>query len=421
MTADAPGAGAPTAAGQGGGARLRWFVIGVLVLSTALSFVDRQVLAALAPLLKDQFHLSNEGYGLVVSAFSLAYAAFAPVAGLFIDRVGLNAGVSVAVGLWSAAGVATGAAWGLGGLLACRAALGAAESGGIPATAKGFALYLEPGERAMGAALNQVGITLGMMAAPLLVGVLATATNWRMAFVATGIAGFLWIPLWLAVARRNPPPSRVEPAEGARTLWHDWRLWTLAAANILMMTVYSLWMNWTTVFLVSAHGLSPADANRQFAWVPPVFASVGGLAGGGLSMWWAGRGAGLYSARLRVCAVSAALLASTALVPWVGGVRGATALISLSFFAAVAMSSNIYAMPLDLFGARPAAFAVSVLTASYGLMQTVASPLYGASIDRYGFGPVCAVCGTLPLAALALLALVGRASPDRTAPVGGTV
>jgi ACS family hexuronate transporter-like MFS transporter len=389
-------------------------VIGVLVLSTALSFVDRQVLAALAPFLKDQFHLSNEGYGLVVSAFSLAYAVCAPAAGLLIDRVGLNAGVSMAVGLWSIAGVATGLVGGLGGLLTCRAALGVAESGGIPATAKGFALYLEPRERAMGTALNQVGITLGMMAAPLLVGGLAAAYGWRMAFVATGLAGFAWIPLWLATARRNPP--RVPEGHTTRIAvpWRDWRLWALAAANILMMTVYSLWMNWTTVFLVSAHGLSAADANRQFAWVPPVFASLGGLAGGWLSMRWARAGTGLYAARLRVCAVSAVLLTSTALVPVVPSVWLATALISVSFFTAVAMSSNIYAMPLDLFGAGRAAFAVSILTASYGLMQAIVSPLFGYLIDHYGFGPVCGICGALPLAALALLAAVGRESATPT-------
>jgi ACS family hexuronate transporter-like MFS transporter len=385
-------------------------VIGVLVLSTALSFVDRQVLAALAPFLKDQFHLSNEGYGLVVSAFSLAYAVCAPAAGLLIDRIGLNAGVSLAVGLWSIAGVATGLVGGLGGLLTCRAALGVAESGGIPATAKGFALYLEPRERAMGTALNQVGITLGMMAAPLLVGGLAVAYGWRMAFVATGIAGFAWIPLWLAVARRNPPRASEASTPRIAVPWRDWRLWALAAANILMMTVYSLWMNWTTVFLVSAHGLSAGDATRQFAWVPPVFASLGGLGGGWLSMRWAKAGTGLYAARLRVCAIAAVLLTSTALVPAVPSVWLATALISVSFFTAVAMSANIYAMPLDLFGAGRAAFAVSILTASYGLMQAVVSPLFGYLIDHYGFGPVCGVCGVLPLAALALLAAAGRPS-----------
>jgi len=389
---------------------LRWLAAGVLVLSTALSFVDRQVLAALAPLLKDEFHLSNEGYGYIVSAFSLAYAVFAPVAGLFIDRVGLNRGITVVVAFWSVAGVATGLTGGLASLLACRAALGAAESGGIPATAKGFALYLQPRERAMGTALNQVGITLGMMAAPLLVGWLATTYGWRAAFVATGIAGFAWIPLWWVTARRVPVPAPPAESGPATMPARDWRLWALAVANILMMTVYSLWMNWTTVFLVSTHGLTLAEANRQFAWVPPVFASLGGLSGGWLSMRWAKAGSGLYAARLRVCVVSAVLLTSTALVPLAPGAGLATALISVSFFMAVAMSANIYAMPLDLFGAGRAAFAVSVLTASYGLMQTVVSPLFGRMIDRYGFGPVCGVAGVLPLASLALLVAVGRRS-----------
>jgi len=203
------------------------------------------------------------------------------------------------------------------------------------------------------------------------------------------------------------PPAESGPATMPA---RDWRLWALAVANILMMTVYSLWMNWTTVFLVSTHGLTLAEANRQFAWVPPVFASLGGLFGGWLSMRWAKAGSGLYAARLRVCVVSAVLLTSTALVPLAPGAGLATALISVSFFMAVAMSANIYAMPLDLFGAGRAAFAVSVLTASYGLMQTVVSPLFGRMIDRYGFGPVCGVAGVLPLASLVLLVAVGRRS-----------
>jgi len=388
--------------------RHRWLVVGVLVLSTALSFVDRQVLAALAPTLKEQFNLSNYGYGWVVSAFSLTYAVFAPVAGLFVDRVGLTVGISTAVTLWSMAGVATGFAGGLGSLLTFRAALGAAESAGIPATAKGFALYLKPHERAMGTALNQVGITVGMMAAPLLVGWLATAYGWRAAFVATGVAGLAWIPLWLLTVRRVPVPAATGSRTGSATLARDWRLWALAAANVLMMTVYSLWMNWTTIFLESVHGLTMADANRQFAWIPPVFASLGGLSGGWLSMRWARTGGGLYAARLRVCAIGAVALTTTALVPFVPGAALATAFISLSFFMAVAMSVNIYAMPLDLYGSGRAAFAVSALTASYGLMQTVASPIFGRLIDLFGFGPVCGVCGVLPLASLALLALVGR-------------
>jgi MFS transporter, ACS family, hexuronate transporter len=389
---------------------LRWLAVGVLTLSTALSFVDRQVLAALAPHLREQFHLSYQGYGWVVTAFSLSYALFAPVAGLAIDRVGLSVGVTAVVGLWSMAGIATGFAGGLGSLLACRAALGAAEGGGIPATAKGFALYLRPGERAIGTALNQVGITLGMVAAPLAVGWLASTFGWRSAFVATGAAGFLWIPLWLGVARVVPVPSCAPRRAAGGSPARDWRLWALAAANILMMTVYSLWMNWTTLFLQQAHHLTQDAANRRFAWIPPVFASLGGLFGGWLSMRSAARGTGLYHARLRACTMAALALTSTAAVPFVPGAGAATALICLSFFMAVAMSSNIYAMPLDLFGAERAALAVSVLTASYGLMQAAVSPAFGWLIDHHGFAPVCVLAGALPLPSLALLAWIGRST-----------
>jgi ACS family hexuronate transporter-like MFS transporter len=377
-----------------------------MVLATSLSFLDRQVLAALAPVLKLEFHLTNEGYGWVLAAFSLAYALAALPMGLLLDRLGLNRGASLMVGLWSAAGVATGFVGGLGSLAACRAALGVAEAGGIPASGKAFASYLEPRERAMGTAVNQLGISLGMAGAPLLAGTLAMRFGWRAAFVATGVLGFLWIPLWLVTARGIPPlaASPVAPAP-VRDLVRDRRLWGLAAANVLLMTVYSLWMNWTTVYLVTARGLSQVEANQRLAWIPPVFASLGGLFGGWLSMRWAKAGVEVQAARMRTSLVSALFLLATAAVPWMPDAGWATAVISLSFFWTVAMSANLYAMPLDMFGAARAGFAVSVLTFAYGLMQTVVSPLAGGLIDRFGFEPVCVSVAVLPLAAVGVLQL----------------
>ena len=116
--------------------RYRWLVLAVFVLSSSINYLDRQSLATLAPLLRAEFHLSNAGYGLIVTAFSIAYAAGAPCAGVLIDRIGLNRAIGLAVGVWSCAGIATGFTRGLSGLVGCRAVLGIGEAAGIPGAGK---------------------------------------------------------------------------------------------------------------------------------------------------------------------------------------------------------------------------------------------------------------------------------------------
>ena len=150
------------------GARYRWLVLAVFVLSTAINILDRATLAALAPLLKQEFGLTNAQYGWITSAFNLTYAVSASAAGILIDSLGLNRVISFAVGLWSCAGIATGFTRGLGGLVGCRAVLGVAEAAGIPAAEKAIHKYLLPGERALGNAVNQAGVSLGQIVAPVL-------------------------------------------------------------------------------------------------------------------------------------------------------------------------------------------------------------------------------------------------------------
>ncbi len=357
-----------------------------------------------------EFRLGAAGYGDVILAFSIAYAAGAPLAGWLIDRIGLRRGASLAVGFWSLAGMATGWVNSVGALVACRAALGLGEAGGVPSTGKASALYLPPRERAMGSAVFQIGLTVGAILAPLAAQGIARAWGWRMAFVMLGAAGLLWIPLWLAVERRVPAaPSRPRQAGGAAALLRESRYWALLAANVLLMAVYSLWVNWTTVFLVREHGLAQAEANYRFAWIPPIFATLGGLAGGWLTMRWSAGKADVTPARMRTILLASVLLLGGAAVPWMPGPGWAIAIICLSLFACVASSVNIYAMPLDLFGAHRAAFAVSGLTAVYGALQGVFSSIAGRVVDRYGFAPVCVAAALLPVASWAVLhAALGR-------------
>ena len=383
---------------------LRWIAIGVFVLSSSLNYLDRQLLAALAPTVRGEFQLTNEQYGLVISSFSLVYAVVAPAAGWFIDRVGLNLGAGIAVALWSVAGTATAWTRSFSGLLACRTMLGAAEAAGIPATGKANATYLEPRELALGTAFNQVGITLGSVAAPLLVTFMQPRYGWRSAFALCGALGFLWIPLWLFTSKRVLARSQDSPVSKlGGPLLRDPRFWGLALANAFVMTLYALWSNWTTLYFVQERHMTQDEANRQFAWIPAVFATAGGFFGGVLSYRWIRAGMDVLRARLRICWISAVILLATAAVPWMPHAALAAAAISLSFFWTLAISTNVYALPIDLFGPARAGLGVAALTSSFGLMTAFLSPWIGSVVDRVGFTPVCVVLAVMPLLGVTIL------------------
>jgi len=396
---------------------LRWIAVGVFVLSSSLNYLDRQLLAALAPTVRGEFQLSNEQYGLVISSFAIVYAVVAPAAGWFIDRVGLSLGAGIAVALWSLAGSATAWTRSFSGLLACRTVLGAAEAAGIPATGKANATYLEPRELALGTAFNQVGITLGSVAAPLIVVLMQPRYGWRSTFALCGALGFLWIPLWwftskrVSSARQSPAftggAQPLQPCPSGQGhvgyLLRDRRFWGLALANAFVMTLYALWSNWTTLYFVQERHMTQDQANREFAWIPAVFATAGGFFGGVLSYRWIRGGMNVLRARMRICWMSAVILLATAAVPLMPHPALAAAAISLSFFWTLAISTNVYALHIDLFGSAHAGLGVAALTCSFGLMTAFLSPWIGSVVDRVGFAPVCVALSAMPLLGVAIL------------------
>jgi MFS transporter, ACS family, hexuronate transporter len=378
----------------------RWAAITIFLFSSALNYLDRQLLAAVAPSLRGEFHITNHEYGQIVSVFSIVYALVAPVAGWFIDRVGLDAGVSIAVLVWSAAGAATGLTHSFRGLLASRTLLGVAEAAGIPCFGKANAMYLEPRELALGTAFNQVGISIGLTAAPLVVAAVAPVYGWRSSFMICGALGLIWVPLWLLTSRRIPARTLAKSESGARfsDLLRDRRLWVLVIATIFMMCLYTLWTNWTTLYFVEQWHLTQEEANRRFAWIPQIFSMLGGFFGGWIAFRWIRGGARVLATRMRLCWIcAAATLVATAIIPLMPGTTLAAAAISISAFWAVSITTNLYALPIDMFGPSRAAFGVAALTFAYGVMQTILSPAIGMVVDHYGFNTVCLGMSWMPL------------------------
>ncbi|MBV9294426.1 MAG: MFS transporter [Acidobacteriaceae bacterium] len=388
---------------------LRWIAFGVFVISSTLNYLDRLLLNTLAPLIMLQLHFNQSDFGVLISAFSIVYAATSLIAGWFLDRVGVNRGISVAVSWWSAVGIATGFVRGFGGLIFCRTALGIGESAGVPAVGKLNAIYLKPEERALGAAVNQIGLSLGAPIAALFVG-MAVSHGWRMPFVITGLCGLLWIPVWLVVNRAIPPPLAAEElAPNAKhetefSILRDRSLILLVIANVLWMGGYSLWSNWTTLYLTRVHHLTLQQSAR-YVWIPPLISNLGGFFGGWMSLRWIRNAMDPVTARRKAVWVSAGGFLITLALPLASSAASATAIISLSFFFALAGSVNIYALPIDIFGAARSALAISALTCAFGILQTVISPVIGFLSDHQLYTEVVWIV-TIP-AILGALVLTG--------------
>jgi ACS family hexuronate transporter-like MFS transporter len=387
----------------------RWGVVVVFALASTWNYLDRNVLQSAVLLVRAEFHLTNAQYGWLISAFSLAYALASPATGWFLDRLGVEIGMAWAVAMWSLSSVLGGLSGNFVQLLGARTLLGASESAGVPAAGKLNASYLEPKNRAIGAAMTQVGLSIAGLAAPWLV---AAMPGWRQAFFVCAAAGLLWIPLFLFVRRQVTPYEVVLPQRSGDgwKLLGERRLQILVLANMLWMGSYSLWTNWTTAYLTYAFPLTTKSV-AAFAWIPPVAATVGAFFGGWISRHAIARGKPIAEARIFAVFISAIGCLAILVLPWCGSPATATVVISASSFWVTSGSVNVYTIPVDIWGAARAGTAISALVFGYGILQTGISPLIGFIVDHHGYAPACWLVGVTPMGAWWLVRRLRTATP----------
>src|SRR5258708_3912225 len=80
---------------------LRWWIGGMLFLSTIINYLDRQTLSLLAPFLKVEYHWTNTDYANILVGFRLGYSLGQTILGRMIDRIGTRRGLSITVVLYS--------------------------------------------------------------------------------------------------------------------------------------------------------------------------------------------------------------------------------------------------------------------------------------------------------------------------------
>src|SRR5258708_37742904 len=195
--------------------RLRWYIGGLLFLSTVINYIDRQTLSVLAPVLKTEFRWTNADFALVVIAFRVAYAFGQTASGRWLDRMGTRMGLTIAVGFYSASAMLCSLGSGLRSFAGFRFLLGLGESANWPGATKAVAEWFPRRESGWAVALFGSGSSAGAALAPFIVLAVRRGTGSRPpAFIVTGVLGLLWIPLFrwpYPSPQKHPPPSPPQP------------------------------------------------------------------------------------------------------------------------------------------------------------------------------------------------------------------
>lgn len=374
----------------------RWLMISLAFWATVINYLDRQTLSVAAPVLREQFHMSNVAYSRVVFAFLLAYTIMNGASGPLIDRLGTRVGYALTMLWWSAASILHAFARGAFSLGVFRFLLGMGEAGNWPAAVKVVAEWFPDKERALAAGIFNSGSSVGAILAPPVVAAILLHWGWQPAFVATGVAGLLWLLVWWP-AYRTPAGADARPARiPAGKLMRNRVVWSFTIAKIFLDPVWYFYIFWFPEYLKHARHFDLA-AIGAYSWIPFAVAGAGNLMGGwlaafllraGWSVTLARKGAITFFAALMLGAIPA-VLASTA--AW------SIAFVSLAMLGYTGALANMLSLPADVFPGSAVASVYGLASMGSGFGGMVFTLVTGWVVDHYSYTPVFIGFGILPL------------------------
>ena len=182
----------------------RYRVLVLLFLLLFVTYLDRITIGLVGKRIISEFHLTNEQFGWVLSAFSLAYAIFEIPSGIMGDRKGQKVVLIRIVLWWSLFTALTGITTGLLSLIIVRFLFGMGEAGALPTTSGVISHWLPVTELSRGISVSLAGQIAGAAIAPFIVVPLATAFGWRTTFFVNGFIGVLWVIICVRWFQNNP-------------------------------------------------------------------------------------------------------------------------------------------------------------------------------------------------------------------------
>jgi len=280
--------------------RIQVVALVFLTLAGIVNYLDRSTLSIANHSVSAELNLSASQMGLLLSAFSLAYAFAQLPIGILLDRVGARIMLGLGMFVWSIAQFAGGYVSSLSHFLIARVLLGIGEAPQFPAGAKVVSEWFALRERGAPTGIFITSSTIGPALAPPVLTVLMLTLGWRGMFIVMGVLGIAVAVGWYLIYRnRNEVDLTQEEfdhlsegeivgasKEERRMTWVEWR--SLFASRTtwgmilgFMGVIYMVWLylTWLPAYFEHERHLSLAKTGWIVS-IPYLFGTLGMLASG---------------------------------------------------------------------------------------------------------------------------------------------
>lgn len=409
--------------------KYRWSIAGLLLFATTINYMDRNVIG----FLKDYF-CSPEGFGwsatdfsTLTSVFTFFYAMFTLAAGWIIDKVGTKIGLAASLIIWSITGMLSafmGKSVFAHSLM--RSFFGMGESGNFPASIKTVAEWFPKKERALATGIFNSGSNLGAMICAIFVPwtlltwgdgneFLGQFHGWQMAFILTGLIGFLWLIFWqfmyatpkemlakgkISQSEYDYIHSEDEPVQAAvegkkeavswgKLLGYK-QTWSFFWGKFLTDGIWWFLLFWLPTYVKQqfCFGLDK-ETTASYVMISNfvVFgvAIIGSVYGGSIPMSFMNKGWQTYKARMTALLLIACAPLLLLTTQWMAGygIVYAIAVIAIGGAAHQAWSANLFTTVSDMFPKKAVGSVTGIGAFAGGLGGVLLQQLAGRLEDHY--------------------------------------
>ncbi|AWB07806.1 MFS transporter (plasmid) [Azospirillum humicireducens] len=344
---------------------VRYLIVLMLFILTAVNYADRATLSIAGPAASKQLGLDAVAMGYVFSAFGWAYVLAQLPGGWLLDRFGSKTIYFFSLITWSIFTLMQGFVGFLGAgtailaLFALRFMVGLTEAPSFPANSRIVSAWFPTAERGTASAVfNSAQYFATVIFAPLMAWITATY-GWQYVFYVMGVLGIVLGFVWMKVLyspKDHPLINKAEldhieqggglvdmdnakkaKASGGpklgylKQLLSNRMLLGIYIGQYAITTLTYFFLTWFPVYLVQGRGMTILKAGL-IASVPAIAGFIGGVLGGVISDWLIKKGYSLSVARKTPIVLGMLMSMSMIACNYVDAEWLVVAIMALAFF-----------------------------------------------------------------------------------------